>query len=110
MPGSLPRVCRQLLFLDNAALGQGEQTAGLPPLVVLHHIVVRSPLALPHALHGWAEAEYVRWIDEHAPGEAWSLVESAVLHWEKVHGGEADTEAQDYIALVRTLLADARTP
>ena len=38
---------RQLLFLDNAALASPKATAGLPPLIVLHHILVRSPLPLP---------------------------------------------------------------
>ncbi|KAG6378263.1 hypothetical protein JVT61DRAFT_13974 [Boletus reticuloceps] len=40
---------------------------GLVPLVVLHRIFVRSRLPPPHTLHGWQEAEYVRWVDEHAP-------------------------------------------
>ncbi|CAG8591609.1 15706_t:CDS:10, partial [Acaulospora colombiana] len=41
------------------------QTSGLPPLVVLHHILVRSPLPLPHRLHGWQEPQYVRFVEEH---------------------------------------------
>ncbi|KAF8135799.1 hypothetical protein EV363DRAFT_1321706 [Boletus edulis] len=53
------------------------QTAVLPrkrafgrtPLVMLHHIFVRSRLPPPHTLHGWQESEYVRWVDEHAPEE-----------------------------------------
>ncbi|KAF8415603.1 hypothetical protein L210DRAFT_3585540, partial [Boletus edulis BED1] len=35
-----------LLFLENAHLASPERTAGLAPLVVLHHILVRSPLPL----------------------------------------------------------------
>jgi conserved oligomeric Golgi complex subunit 5 len=56
------RIYRPLLFLDNAQLASPQYTAGLPPLIILHHILVRSPIPLPHTLHGWQEAEYVRWV------------------------------------------------
>ncbi|KAF8441584.1 hypothetical protein L210DRAFT_2081228 [Boletus edulis BED1] len=40
------RAMGPLLFLENAHLASPERTAGLAPLVVLHHILVRSPLPL----------------------------------------------------------------
>ncbi|RDX50077.1 hypothetical protein OH76DRAFT_1437882 [Lentinus brumalis] len=104
------RAMRQLLFLDNASLASPKHTAGLPPLIVLHHILVRSPITLPHALHGWAEAEYVRWVEEHSEEEAWTLVEGDVTHWEKIteaEGGDI-SEAAEYVQLARTVLANAQ--
>lgn len=99
----------QLLFLDNAHLAEPSQTTGLPPLLVLHHILVRSPIALPHSLHGWAEAEYVRWVNEHSEEEAWTLVESDLTHWEKIAEAEGkdSPEATEYVQLARAVLAIA---
>ncbi|KAI0356279.1 hypothetical protein OH77DRAFT_1423899 [Trametes cingulata] len=104
------RGMRQLLFLDNASLASPKHTAGLPPLIVLHHILVRSPITLPHALHGWAEAEYVRWVEEHSEEEAWTLVDGDVTHWEKIteaEGGDLGAAAE-YVQLARTVLANAQ--
>ena len=58
-----------------------EQTAGLPPLIILHHILVRSPLPLPHKLHGWQESQYVRFVEEHTDEEVWSVLEQGLKHW-----------------------------
>ncbi|KAF7966680.1 hypothetical protein HWV62_37514 [Athelia sp. TMB] len=104
------RAMRPLLFLDNAMLASPKYTQGLPPLIVLHHILVRSPVALPHTLHGWQEAEYVRWVDEHSEEEAWSLVEGGLSHWEKVaeSDGKDPKEAKEYIDLARTVLGNAK--
>ena len=74
--------------------------ANLPPLVVLHHILVRSPLPLPHTIHGWQESEYVRWVDEHSEEEALSLVEAGLLGKEQ-EGGE-------YVELAKKVLKHAR--
>ncbi|KAH9832285.1 Golgi transport complex subunit 5-domain-containing protein [Rhodofomes roseus] len=103
------RAMRQLLFLDNAQLASPGHTMGLPPLLVLHHILVRSPIALPHTLHGWAEAEYVRWVNEHSEEEAWTLVEGDLTHWEKIAEAEGkdSPEANEYVQLARTVLANA---
>ena len=78
-------------------LSSPSNTAGLPPLIVLHHILVRSPLPLPHALHGWSEAEYVRWVDEHTEEEALTLIDGVLTHWEKVNdaGEESSTLDRD---------------
>ena len=76
---------------------------------MLHHILVRSPITLPHALHGWAEAEYVCWVEEHSAEEAWTLVEGDLSHWEQVAAAEgADTaDAAEYVRLARAVLKSA---
>lgn len=86
------RAMRPLLFLENSNLGSSERTAGLPPLIVLHHILVRSPIPLPHTLHGWQETEYVRWIEDHSPQEAYSLIESSLMQWQHKSGAGEYTE------------------
>ena len=100
-----------LFFLENRELASSSHTACLPRLVVLHHILVRSPIPLPHKLHGWQEAEYVRWVDEHSEEEAWTLVEGGLSHWEKVsetEGKDIDT-ATEYAGLARAVLRNAIT-
>lgn len=67
-------------------------------------------MPLPHALHGWQEPEYVRWVDEHTPEEALALVEGAIAHWERIaesEGTEAP-EAAEYIRIARAVLAQAQ--
>ncbi|KDR75381.1 hypothetical protein GALMADRAFT_140887 [Galerina marginata CBS 339.88] len=100
------RAMRPLFFLENRELASSSHTAGLPPLIVLHHILVRSPIPLPHKLHGWQEAEYVRWVDEHSEEEAWSLVDGGLTHWEKVSEAEGKDirDAMEYVELARTVL------
>lgn len=102
---------RPLLFLDNAQLASPADTFGLPPLIVLHHILVRSPVPLPHSIHGWQEAEYVRWIGEHTEEEAWTLIDGSLSHWEKIAEAEGtDTAAAvEYVQLARAVLTNART-
>ncbi|KAH9485273.1 Conserved oligomeric Golgi complex subunit 5 [Psilocybe cubensis] len=100
------RAMRPLFFLENKELASESHTAGLPPLIVLHHILVRSPIPLPHKLHGWQEAEYVRWVDEHSDSEAWTLVEGGLIHWEKISETEGKDikDALEYAELARTVL------
>lgn len=101
-------VSRPLLFLENAELTSPKHTSGLPPLIVLHHILVRSPVQLPHEVHGWLEAEYVRWVNEHSEGEAWSLVESGLSRWEQMNKGEETKEALEYVGLARKVLKNSQ--
>ncbi|KAJ4494041.1 Golgi transport complex subunit 5-domain-containing protein [Lentinula edodes] len=105
----LLRAMRPLLFLENRQLANPAYTSGVPPLIVLHHILVRSPLPLPHSLHGWQEAEYVRWVDEHSEEEARTLIEGGLAHWEKMAEteGRDPKEAEEYISLARTVLYNA---
>lgn len=103
-------VSRPLLFLENSQLASPEATAHLPPLIVLHHILVRSPIPLPHKLHGWQEAEYVRWLDEHTDQESWTLIDGGLSHWERMAESEGtDTQvANEYAALARAVLKNCR--
>jgi hypothetical protein len=99
-----------LLFLDNASLGIPEQTNGVPPLIVLHHVLVRSPIPLPHALHGWQEAEYVRWVAEHSQRDALALVEGGITRWERmqeVEGRDSD-DGDEYVRIARGILRRAQ--
>ena len=91
-------------------LADPQQTSGLPPLIVLHHIIVRSPLPLPHALHGWSEAEYVRWVDEHSEEEALTLIDGVLTHWEKVHSEDSpELEAsKQFLDLAHAVLENAQ--
>ncbi|KAG6886258.1 hypothetical protein C0993_006668 [Termitomyces sp. T159_Od127] len=106
------RAMRPLLFLENSMLANPERTAGLPPLIILHHILVRSPMPLPHKLHGWQEAEYVRWVGEHTERESWSLIEAGIDHYEKVSESEGrdSTAAKEFIDLARIVLRNAENP
>lgn len=77
----------------------------LPPLIVLHHIIVTSSLRLPHEVHGWAEAEYVLWVQKHEDEqEQWNLVEAAV----KDQTSKAEGEQDLHCALIREVLEHAR--
>lgn len=101
---------RPMLFLENNQLAKPELTLGLPPIVVLHHIMVRSPVPLPHKLHGWQESEYVRWLDEHTAEESWTLIDGGLSHWEKISEteGTGTTEAKEYVDLAREVLQKCR--
>jgi len=102
------RALRPLLFLETARLAEPGATTGLPPLVVLHHILVRAPIPLPHSLHGWQAAEYVRWVEEHSAEEALTLIDGGLTHWEKTSEMEGGDPAAAYLSLARNVLANAR--
>ena len=104
------RALRPLLFLETPRLAEPSATAGLPPLVVLHHIMVRSSIPLPHTLHGWQAAEYVRWVEEHSEEEALTLIDGGLTHWEKTceAAEEIRDSAEEYVVLARSVLANAR--
>jgi hypothetical protein len=77
---------------------------------VLHHVLVRSPIPLPHKLHGWQEAEYVRWVEEHSEEESLSLVDGGLTHWEKVSETEGKdiASAKEYFDLAKQILKSAQ--
>jgi len=91
-----------MLFLDQQSIADRAQTAGLPPLLVLHHLIVLSPLQLPHQVHGWTEAEYVAWVDKHSEPESCKLLEKAVAGQRNGEGGV------EWRALIRSVLGQAR--
>ncbi|TFK25504.1 hypothetical protein FA15DRAFT_639269 [Coprinopsis marcescibilis] len=104
------RAMRPMLFLENSQLSKPELTQGLPPIVVLHHILVRSLVPLPHKLHGWQESEYVRWLDEHTEEESWTLIDGGLTHWEKISETEGRdvAEASEYVELARSVMQNCR--
>ncbi|GMK58813.1 hypothetical protein CspeluHIS016_0602550 [Cutaneotrichosporon spelunceum] len=106
------RTFRTLLFADRAGLTNPVETVHLPPLIVLHHIIVRSPLRLPHEVHGWSEAEYVLWVQKHEDEhEQWDLLQKAVDDQVAVAttpGVGHDDEDRETVELVREVLEHAR--
>ena len=108
VPWRLAYSSRSLLFVDVASLANPVETVHLPALVVLHHIIVLSPLRLPHEVHGWSEAEYVLWLQSHEnEKEHWSLLEKAVD--DQVGQGAGSGEGEGvHIRLIREVLEHAR--
>ncbi|TKA56576.1 hypothetical protein B0A53_01768 [Rhodotorula sp. CCFEE 5036] len=76
LPYSLP--FRPLLFRDLSTLGDSAQTGDVPTLILLHHVLARGGLPLPHQVRGWSETEYVRWLNEHQEEERIRLIEEVV--------------------------------
>ncbi|KAL8280428.1 hypothetical protein RQP46_007076 [Phenoliferia psychrophenolica] len=105
------RAFRPLLFLDNTQLTLPAHTNDVPTLILLHHILSRSVLPLPHQTHGWTEAEYVRWLNEHGESDRLMLVERALAAWEKDGRdkvGEKDREEGDKSVVVLRTVLEAR--
>lgn len=101
-------VKRTLLFANLESLVNPVDTVHIPPLIVLHHIIVRSPLRLPHEVHGWSESEYVLWIEKHKDAkEQWELVEKSVEDQDATNN-EGEMKTDIYIKLIKELLAHAR--
>ncbi|GAA5877371.1 hypothetical protein JCM8547_003010 [Rhodosporidiobolus lusitaniae] len=102
------RAFRPLLFLDVAALSSPTHTADVPNLILLHHIISRSSpaLRLPNEEHGWTEAEYVRWLNEHGEKERVGMVEGVVRRWEE----SGKEEGREAVELIKTILARSGTP
>src|SRR3982074_449101 len=60
------RAIRPLLFLDTSQLSAAHHTSNVPNLIILHHIIVRSPtLPLPHTFHHMTKPDYIKWLDKH---------------------------------------------
>lgn len=101
-------VKRTLLFANLESLANPVETVHIPPLIVLHHIIVRSPLLLPHEFHGWSESEYVLWIEKHKDEkEQWELVERTVEDQHVTHN-EEEMKVDIYVKLIKEVLAHAR--
>ncbi|ADV21425.1 hypothetical protein I305_06443 [Cryptococcus gattii E566] len=102
------RTFRTLLFANLESLANPVETVHIPPLIVLHHIIVRSPLLLPHEFHGWSESEYVLWIEKHKDEkEQWELVERTVEDQHVTHN-EEEMKVNIYVKLIKEILAHAR--
>jgi hypothetical protein len=103
-----------------STLTNAVETVHLPPLIILHHIVVLSPLRLPHELHGWSEQEYFLWIQKHRDErEQWDLLEKAVDDQvdgkaepegkEEEKGEKEEEEEKKYIEILKEVLVHARS-
>ncbi|TYJ51902.1 hypothetical protein B9479_007503 [Cryptococcus floricola] len=102
------RSFRTILFADLDTLADPVETVHIPPLIVLHHIIVRSPLRLPHEVHGWSEAEYILWVGKHDDEKPQlELVEKAV-DAQIESGGQDGEEEGVYVKLIREVLVHAR--
>jgi hypothetical protein len=106
---------RPLLFLDLPSLADSSKTSDVPTLILLHHLLSRAnlpkALPLPYEMHGWTEAEYVRWLNEHREEERMSMLESVLRRWEEHKAkqeqdeGSQDDEAEKVVALIRQVIA-----
>ncbi len=97
------RAFRTCLFLDHHSLSHPSETHGISPLILLHHIVVLSPLQLPHQIHDWSEQEYILWVDKHSEQECWKLLESDV---DAQRDGQG---AEEWRTLIKEVLENARS-
>lgn len=102
---------RPLLFLDNNQLALPKYTNDVPTLILLHHILSRSNISLPHQLNNWTEAEYVRWLNEHGEKDRIKIVEGVLKGWEEKRekliegGGEVDKEDEEFMATLRIVMS-----
>lgn len=111
---------RPLLFLDLSSLGDPLKTSDVPTLILVHHVLSRAnlpnALPLPYELHGWTEAEYVRWLNEHREDERMGMVEGVLRRWDErekkraeegTEKSDEDTAAEQVVVLVRSIIARA---
>jgi hypothetical protein len=94
------------------------ETVHLPPLIIMHHIIVLSPLRLPHEAQGWSEQEYFAWIQKHPDErEQWDLLEKAVdgqvVRSEASNGDKGETrdtadEEAESVRILKEVLEHAR--
>lgn len=94
-----------MLFSETASLADDAQTKDVPRLVLYHHLVVRSGvIPLPHQMHGWQEAEYVKFVCEHSDAENRRLVEAAVQSWDKDDPQNISEETRQCIDTLKAVL------
>ncbi|EIW72791.1 hypothetical protein TREMEDRAFT_25851, partial [Tremella mesenterica DSM 1558] len=103
---------RSILFAPRSSLSNPVETVHLPTLILLHHIIVLSPLLLPHEVHQWSETEYVLWVQKHEEEEQWGLLERAIdsqLVSKSINSdGEIEGEEEESVKLIRDVLVHAR--
>ena len=99
------RAFRPLLFLDTSELADVKKTADVPMLILLHHVLSRTSLQLPHQAHGWTEGEYVRWLNEHGEDERIKMVEGVLKSYDATTKQEENGgEDQSLVEILRTIL------
>ncbi|GAA5937757.1 uncharacterized protein JCM15063_002108 [Sporobolomyces koalae] len=115
------RAFRPLLFLDTESLLNPTLTTSVPTLILLHHLISRSPVPLPHQHHGWTRAEYVRWLNEHGESDRVGMIEQVSKDWqqqqqhkkgESIEGGDDGQlggEEQVWLDRIQTILDRTRS-
>ncbi|PWN54207.1 hypothetical protein IE53DRAFT_391434 [Violaceomyces palustris] len=104
------RSLRPFLFRDTGTLANAEllpDKTGLPPTIVLHHLMSRSRSPLPHEIIGWSRAAYIRWLESHSQEAALDMISKALEDWQGSLDssplGETDVEiynlAKDWLSL-----------
>lgn len=93
---SLGMSYRPLLFLETSSLSSAKQTQDIPNLILIHHLIVRCHpyVRLPYLIHGWSEAEYVKYITEHSNAESRRLLEGSLKEWEAKKSDEGGEEVK----------------
>jgi len=98
-----------------SSLANPVETVHLSPLIILHHLLVLSPLKLPHQLHNWTEQEYILWLEKHQnEKERLALLEACVddqvvtLSQGSASDKETGVLAEEYVKLVKEILVHAR--
>ncbi|CAO3639916.1 unnamed protein product [Cunninghamella echinulata] len=87
------RAFRPLLFLDSAQLTAQHHSAGLPPIALIHHLIVRSqstahPLTLPHTVYDLSREEYMKWMNAQTQKESVQLALDAINRGSKISATE----------------------
>lgn len=85
-----------MLFLDSAQLTAAHHTSGIPKLILIHHLIVRSQqnqqhpsLPLPFTVYELSRQEYMRWMEtQTSEKEAIQLAIDAVTNSNKVKKSE----------------------
>jgi acetolactate synthase-1/3 small subunit len=94
-----------MLFTETASLADPVQTKDVPPLVLYHHLIVRSnAIQLPHQMHSWQETEYVKFVSEHSDLENRRLIEAALKSWEEGDQTDASSEAKECASILHIVL------
>ncbi|XJO74816.1 hypothetical protein BDV3_005579 [Batrachochytrium dendrobatidis] len=100
------RAFRHLLFMDQNELANAHQLTHLSPIIVLHHIIVRSngAIPLPMQVRGWSPSEYSTWLDNHSLAQTLSLLEKSLLVYVSEVSRRGETQYCIECPILRSLL------
>lgn len=79
--------------MDSTQLTAAHHTSGIPKLVLIHHLIVRSQqnLPLPFTVYDLSRLEYMKWMETQSDEkEAVQLAIDAITNNSKVKGSELD--------------------
>ncbi|KAJ3108658.1 Conserved oligomeric Golgi complex subunit [Phlyctochytrium planicorne] len=103
------RSFRQLLFLDLPQVTATHHTTGLPPAIVMHHIITRChpTIPLPMASYNWTEAQYSEWLDSHSESETLGLLGRCLDFYAEDVRRKGEKEFKVEYPVLRSILAAA---